>query len=98
LEPPILFSLRSWVENSYANVRYFNEVDKGRAFRRLGGAGVLRERDAGGVPVTTLIGARVGDAHLKSPRRSLLFGQRLALSREPLPASDLQRDRYLGSV
>ena len=32
---------RSWVERAYPNVIYFNEADKGRSFRRLGGTGTL---------------------------------------------------------
>ena len=45
---------RSWVEASYPNTIYFNEVEQGRPLRRLGGAGVVRIRAPSRIRFTPL--------------------------------------------
>ena len=47
-------SPRSWVEAVYPDLAYFNEADKRRPLRRLGGARPLLHRDPGDVPGTSV--------------------------------------------
>jgi hypothetical protein len=53
---------RSWAEKAYPSLSYFNEVNRGRPLRRLGGARAVRDRDPGGVQVAALLirGLRAG--------------------------------------
>ena len=45
---------RSWTEKAYPNLVHYNEVDSGRALRRLGAAGAVRLRAARRVPLASL--------------------------------------------
>ena len=45
---------RSWVEQGYPSLTYFNEVEQGRPLRRLGGARALLERGPGCIRVAAV--------------------------------------------
>jgi hypothetical protein len=61
---------QSWAERAYPNLIHYNRLDKG-ALRGLGGAGALRHRDAGCVPLTPLIGhGRAACATVRAARRA----------------------------
>ena len=77
-------SPRSWVEAVYPDLAYFNEVDKRRPLRRLGGAGALLHRDPSGVP-----GASV-DERLPTHPHASLDGATGWLNSEPLGPAELR--------
>jgi hypothetical protein len=45
---------RSWAKKAYPKLMYFNEVDRGRALRRLAGAGPVLRRAPRRLPVAPL--------------------------------------------
>jgi hypothetical protein len=56
---------RSWVENSYPNVTYINEVDR-RTLRRMGGARAVFRRDASRLQVAAMTGTASSTASMSS--------------------------------
>ena len=79
---------RSWTEQAYPNLIYFNEVDKGGHFAAWEQPELFCDEVRAGFPVTALTTARCGRAHMRS-----LAGAAGWLNAEPLGPAELDTSR-----